>query len=694
MKRYEPSNIRTFALTGHGGCGKTSIGEAILFLAGANSRLGAVDGQTSLLDFEPEEQKRAGSISTSFGTVEWGDTKIHFADTPGDGNFILDGRNAMLGVDASVAVVSAVDGVEVNTEKSWGFAEELELPRAVFINKMDRDRADGKQAAEDVTEILGVRAVPLQVPVGKEEDFKGVVDLISRQLVTFAADGSGKVTKGDIPGDLADEVEMAIEAMVEAAAEADEDLLEKYLEEGELNAAEVEQGLKAGIRSGSFVPVLYGAATRNFGVGQLLDLMAMFPSPLEAHDRKVKIDEEEQILGPDPDRPFTCLVIKTINDPYSGKLTVFRVVAGSIDSDTNVYNATRNSKERFGQINMLIGKKPVPVGHAVLGDIVAVAKLKDTATFDSLAAEKTDVIVEVPPLPPAMISYLVLATSKGEEDKIKMGLVRLVEEDPTLTVSQNEMTGQIQLAGMGQSHIDIAIERLGRKYGVGAALELPPVPYRETIRGTTRIQGRHKKQTGGRGQFGDTWLRISPQTSDKSFVFESEIVGGAIPRQYIPAVEKGIAEAMARGPLAGYPVVDIKVVLDDGSFHAVDSSEMAFKTAGSKGFKKGFLQCSPTLIEPIMAVDIVVPEDNVGDIMGDINGRRGKVLDMVPKGRTNIIKAHLPLAEVLEYAKVLQSVTGGKGSYTMVFDHNEEVPTHLQQKVISASPFKVTEEED
>ncbi len=694
MKRYEPQDIRSIALVGHSGCGKTSLGEAIFFSAGANTRLGAVDDQTSMLDFEPEEHKRGGSISSAFGTVEWDGTKVNFIDTPGDGNFIYDGRSAMLGADAALCVISAVDGVEVNTEKAWKFATELQIPVGVFVNKMDRERADGPKAVADVQEVMGIRAIPLQVPVGKAEDFRAVVDLIGQQLITFADDDSGKVETGPVPDDLADEVEAATEAMVEAAAEADEELLEKYFDVGELTPDEIRQGLVAGIQSGSFVPVFYGSAHRNYGVGFLLDSLRMFPCALDAAPRRIRIDEDEAELPPDPDHSFAGLVIKSINDPFSGKLTIFRVLAGSIDADTNVVNTTKEGKERFGQINVLQGKKVVPVGHAVLGDIVAVAKLKDTSTFDTLSADKGGLVFVNDPLPQPMMSYIVRARSKGDEDKIKAGLIKLMDEDPTLAVGQHELTSEIVMSGMGQTHVDITIAKLARKYGVEVELDLPPVPYKETIKGSTRIQGRHKKQTGGRGQFGDTWLRIEPQPRGEGFKFTSEIVGGAIPRQYIPAVEKGIVESMVRGPLAGYPVVDVHVVLDDGSFHKVDSSEMAFKTAGSKGFKKGFLECKPTLIEPILDLEIVVPNENTGDIMGDVNSRRGRVITMEPRGRNSVIIAQMPHAEVLEYAKAVQSITGGKGSYTMSFSHNEEVPSHLISKIIDSSPFITKDEDD
>ncbi|MBW2278675.1 MAG: GTP-binding protein, partial [Deltaproteobacteria bacterium] len=522
MKRYEPKDIRTIAIIGHGGSGKTSVGEALLFLTGANNRLGAVDDETALLDYEPEEHKRRGSIATSFGTVEWNDVKINFADTPGDGNFIMDSRAAMLGVDSAVSVISAVDGVEVNTERTFGYAGEAGVPVAVFINKMDRERADGQQVADDVAELLGVRAVPLQVPVGAESNFKGVCDLLSGKLLTFATDGSGKVTEGPIPADLQDEVDAATEVMVEAAAEADEELLEKYLEEGELSTAELKIGLLAGIHAGSFLPVVFGSATLNFGIASLLDLMTMLPTPLDAAARTAHDGDDEVQIGPESTEKFAGLVIKTINDPFTGKLTIFRVMRGGIDADTNVYNSTREGKERFGQIFHLLGKKTVSVGHAVLGDIVAVAKLKDTRTFDTLTAGKSELQFQVHEIPPPMITYIVRPKSKGDEDKIKGGLTRLIEEDPSLSTGHDELTSSIIIAGMGQIHIDMAVEQLRRKYGVGIEMELPPVPYKETIRGSVRIQGRHKKQTGGRGQFGDTWQRISPLPRGVGFEFKSE----------------------------------------------------------------------------------------------------------------------------------------------------------------------------
>ena len=693
MKSYEPADIRSIAFIGHGGCGKTSLGEAVLYLAGANTRLGSVDEKTSLLAFEEEEQNRGGSIAASFGTVEWKKRKVHFADTPGDGNFILEARTALLGMDAALSVISAVDGVEVNTESTWRFARQAGVPVAVFVNKVDRERANPEVVLQDLVDVMDVRPVPMQVPIGEEAAFNGVVDLISGKAITFADDGSGKATEGDVPADLVDEVEAATEVMVEAAAEADEELLEKYFEEGELTADELKQGLRTGIRDGSIVPVFYGSATNNIGVSCLLDSLGMFPSPHDAAPRTMILGDEETELPADPDGPFTSLVCKTFAGG-TGKMTVMRVVSGSIEGGRESFNTTQDCKERIGQLNHVIGNKIETISHAVLGDIVTVAKMDSTRTLDTLSTIKNGPRCKTPPMPQPMISYVVRPKSKGDEDKIKGGLQRLMEEDPALTTGIDEMTSQIVMSGMGQSHIEITLQRLKRKYKLEVELELPTVAYKETIRGSTRVNGRHKKQTGGRGQFGDTWQRISPLDRGEGFKFVNEIKGGAIPTTYIPAVEKGIVESMVHGPVAGYPVVDVQVVLDDGKFHPVDSSEIAFKTAGSKGFKKGFLECKPTLLEPIVELEIVVPEDNVGDIMGDINGRRGRVLNMEPRGRNSVISAHIPQAEVLEYAKVLQSVTGGKGSYTMTFHHNEEVPQHLQQKVIDASPFKPKDDED
>lgn len=694
MKHSEARDVRTFALIGHGGCGKTSIGDAILFLSGANTRLGKVDDRSSVLDHEPEEQERGHSLSAHFASVDWDGRRLHVVDTPGDGNFVYEAWIALHGVDTAVLVVSAVDGVEVGTEKTWGFATELGLPRVVFVNKVDRERADPAAAVKDVEEGLGVRVVPLQVPIGREAGFRGVVDLVRQKALIFAPDGGGRVTEEAIPESLAAEVRAATEAMMDAAASADDELIEKFLEAGELTEDELRVGLAKGIAQGAIVPALFGSATANAGVAQLLDLTSVLPGPLGAAARTAHRGDEEVRVPPDPTGPFVGLVIKTFIDPFAGKVNVFRVLSGTVAADAPVLNSGKGVRERLAHLSMLRGKKQEPIDRATVGDVVAVAKLRETATLDTLCDESAALRVPPPPIPQPMMSYVVRPKSKGDEDKVKGAILKLLEEDPNLHIGHDELTKEIVLSGMGQQHIEINVKRLRRKYGVDVELDLPLVPYKETIKGSVRVQGRHKKQTGGRGQFADTWMRVEPLPRGGGFEFVDEIVGGAVPRQYIPAVEKGVRETMARGVLAGYPVVDVRVTLDDGGYHAVDSSEMAFKTAASKGFKKGFLDCRPTLLEPIYDLDVLVPEESVGDIMGDINGRRGRVITMENRGRSTLVKAQVPLAELLTYAPDLRSITGGKGSFTMSLSHNEEVPPHLLPKLVAESKRKVEEEED
>jgi len=694
MKNVDPRDIRSFALVGHGGSGKTSIGEAILFLSGANNRLGKVDDRSSVLDHEPEEQEKGHSLSSHFLSVEFEGRRLHVVDTPGDGNFIFDAQIVLNGVDAAVVVVSAVDGVEVQTERTWGFAQDLGLPRVVFVNKVDRERADPDGAIAQVQEAFGVRVVPLQIPIGKEMGFKGVVDLVRQKALIFATDGSGKATEADIPADLQDRARAATEALMDAAASADDALIEKFLEAGELTAEELKTGLARGIASGSLVPALFGAAASNQGVRALLELTAAFPSPLDARPRTLGEGSAAREVRADATGPFVGLVIKTFNDPFAGKVNVFRVLSGSVNSEAGVQNAGKGTRERLSHLGVLRGKKSEGVDKAVAGDVVSVAKLKDTGTLDSLCDERAVYKVPPPVLPPPMMAYVVRARTKGDEDKVKGAIQKLLDEDPTLHVGHDELTKELTLAGMGQEHIEINVKRMRRKYGVDVELDLPLVPYKETIKGKARVQGRHKKQTGGRGQFGDCWLRLEPMPRGEGFQFVDEVVGGVVPRQYIPAVEKGVRETMVRGVLAGYPVVDVRVTLDDGSYHAVDSSEMAFKTAASKGFKKGFLEAKATLLEPIQDVDISVPEEAVGAVMGDVNGRRGRVVTMENRGRLTVIKAQIPLAEMLTYAPDLRSLTGGKGAFTMALSHNEEVPSHLLPKIVAESKRKVVEEEE
>jgi len=675
------ANIRNLVLIGHGGCGKTSLAEALLFTAGATSRLGRVDDGSSVFDYEPEEIKRKITISSAFHHYQWKKHTVYLADTPGDDNFLADTRAALHVADAAVVVVDAVDGVKVGTEKVWQTANHYQLPRLLFINKLDRERADLATALKSIKDILEVQAVPLQLPIGREAGFKGVVDLINLKAYT----GSSQ-TGGPIPEELQDQVAELRSDLMNYAAESDDALIEKFLEEGELTPEEIYRGLKLGVLKGAFVPVLCGAAAANLGPSLLLDAINLFlPAPEERGaitGSKPGADARVN-LAPDPDGPLAAQVFKTVADPYAGRLSIFRIYCGTMTADSTVFNVSRAVPERYGQLFLLEGKGQKAVASLGPGAFAAVAKLKETVTGDTLATEANPILL--PPLMPSqtMVTFAVEPKKQGEEDKVFSSFFKLIEEDPSLSLSRNSETKEILLSGVGAVHIEATAEKLKRKFGVEVNLKPPKVPYRETIKGTVRIQGKYKRQSGGRGQYGDTWLELQPLPRGSGFEFVDKIVGGAIPRQYIPSVEKGITEAKQEGILAGFPAVDFRVTLYDGSFHEVDSSDMAFKIAGSMGFKKGCEQAQPTLLEPIMKMTVTVPEDNMGDIIGDLNGRRGRVLGVEAQGRLQVISTHVPMAEVLLYAPDLISKTGGRGSYTVEFDHYEEVPPHLAEKVIA-----------
>jgi len=678
---------RTIALVGHGGSGKTSLAETFLFNSKVVDRLGKVDEQTATTDFEPEETKRGSSVSSSFGHYTHKKHSVHFVDTPGDDNFLSDAAAALRAVDGVVMVADAIDGVKVQGEKVWQFVRQNDLPAIILVNKMDRDRADLDQALEVIGGMLDVKLVRLQVPIGKGESFSGVVDLLSGKAYTFPKDGSGQMTAGEIPADLTDEVEAARETMIEDIAEADDSLVERYLEGEELKPEELYAALAKGVREGIFCPVAMCAALFNVGSQPIMDLInQLLPSPAEAKpvsglNPKTKEQEER---AADPAGPLAALVFKTVTDPFAGQLSMVRVFSGTLKSDMQPFNPNRDAKERFGQILQMTGKSQKTLSEAGPGDLVAIPKLKETKTGDTLCDPAKPIqLSPIEPLP-AVISYAIEAKEKGDEEKVFAGINKLLEEDPTLRLDRDPQTNEALLSGMGSVHIETTLERLKRKFGVEVNLKTPKVPYRETIKGSVRVQGRYKKQTGGRGQFGDTWLEISPAEPGDGYVFLDEIVGGSIPRQYIPAVEKGIEEALQGGVLAGYPMVDVKVRLVDGSFHPVDSSEMAFKVAGSMGFKKGAAQCKPTLLEPIMKLTVIVPEEFMGDVMGDISGRRGRVLGMEAKGSLQVVNAMVPMSEVLTYQPELTSMTGGRGAFSMALDHYEEVPGDVQAKIVEA----------
>lgn len=689
MKKYEPDAIRNVGIFSHGGEGKTSIVEAMLFLAGENTRLGSVDEGTSLMDYEPEEVERKITISSTLACFEWAKSKINLLDTPGDDNFISDAKLCMRVVDGAVIVMSAVSGVKVGTEKVWEYANEFSAATGIFINKMDRERADFVRAVEDIQKnFTDKTCLVVQVPIGQEESFKGVVDLLTMKAFVFKGDGTGAFDIVEIPAEQADLAQKYREKLVETAVEMDDDIMERYLNGDEIKPEEIENCLKSGISGNKIVPVFCGSATRNIGINTLLDgIIKFFPPPTfrkEVEGINPKTGEKV-VRQSSESEPFSALVFKTITDPFAGKLTLFRVYSGEIHPDMTALNVRKEDKERIGQIFSLVGKKQKPAGSASAGDIAVVAKLREVQTGDTLCDEKSPIKYEGVTVPNPVISFSLHPKAKGDEDKLNTSLARLIEEDQTIKYSRDEQTKEFLLSGMGQVHIEVIVERMKRKFNVEVELKDPKVPYKETIKGTTKVQGKYKKQSGGKGQYGDTWLEIAPNPRGEGFQFIDKVVGGAIPRQYIPAVEKGIVEAMNQGVLAGYPVIDFRVTLYDGSYHDVDSSEMAFKIAASMGFKKGIEMCKPVLLEPIMKMEVIVPDENMGDIMGDMNSRRGKIIGVETKGSNQVVKAAVPMSEVLRYAPDLRSMTGGRGTFTMEFSHYEEVPAQISEKIIEAA---------
>ena len=678
------NNLRNIALVSHSGAGKTSLAEAMLFNAGLTNRHGKVEEGNTVMDFEPEELKRTSSISSGFAQFPWAKHAISLIDTPGDQNFFTDTKLCMQAADSALVVIDAVDGIKVQTEQALEFAKAYHLPCMVFINKLDKERADFSKNIQDATELFDVKPIMLQLPIGKEDGFKGVIDLVAMQAYTY--DNSGKATVIDIPTDMQDQVESEKEALIENIAEADDELLERYLEGEKISDAEYHAALKKGIASRTFAPVLCGSATGNIGIDRLCEfIVACMPSPIDRGAWKaVNVSDEQIDVAPDANAPFTGFVFKTIADPYAGRLSLFRVVSGSLGSDGNIYNVTKSSKERFNQLLTIFGKEQKPAESAGPGSIVAVAKLKDTTTGDSICDDSNKVSFPFADPLPILISFALESKVSGDEDKIWQSLSKIQEEDPSLILERNAETKEILISGAGQVHIEVIKEKLKRKFNVEVILNTPKIPYRETIKKKVRVQGKHKKQSGGHGQFGDCWIQMEPLPRGQGFEFVDAIVGGAIPKTYIPAVEKGIVEAAAKGVLAGFPCVDFKVTLDDGSFHAVDSSEMAFKIAGSLAFKKAAVDAKPILLEPIMKVTVTTPDEYMGDIMGDLNSRRGRVLGMDSAGKNQIINAEVPMAEIQTYAPDLRSMTGGRGMYAMEFDHYEEVPSQLAEKIIEA----------
>ena len=688
MKKNEPSKIRNIAIVGHGKSGKTSLAEAMLFSGKATDRLCRVDNGESVLDWEQEEKDRRMTIMCGLHHFDWKKCSVNVIDTPGDSNFVADTVNSLQIVDAAVLVIDASSGVQVITEKLWQLLKTHKIPTVIFINKIDRENTDFYSVLADIKNTLGVNLTPLTIPIGKEAGFNGLVDLVKMKGLRFAANDSGQLNEGDIPADMSDQVEDLRQQLIENIAESDEALLEKYLEGNDLSLDEISATMKKGVAGAGLIGVMCGSAVKNYGVQPLMDFIVQnLPSPLDRAELEVLDAKtgEPRTVALSEGGPLLAYVFKTIADPYAGKLTLFRVFSGELSSDSSVYNATRDTKEKFGSILRIEGKNQSAIDAAVAGDIVAVAKLKETSTGDTLCEPGSDVRFKSLKYPRPVTSYAVMAKSRADEDKMASSLHRLMEEDPTLLLEKNEATREFVLSGVGQVHIDVTAARLKRKFGVEIEMKLPKIAYKETIKGKTRVQGKHKKQSGGRGQFADTWIEMEPLPSGGGFEFVDKVVGGAIPRNYIPAVEKGIANQMVDGILAGYPIVDVRVKLVDGGYHDVDSSDMAFQIAGSKGFKLGFAQCNPILLEPIMQVEITVPDDLTGDVMGDVNSRRGRVLGMEQGVGGQMVKALVPQSEMLTYSADLTSMTSGRGLFTMQFDHYEELPHNLAEKVIAAS---------
>ncbi len=673
MNEYPAERIRNVALIGHNGTGKTSLSEAMLFIAGEVTRLGKVEDGTTTSDWDPDEQKRGFSVNLSILPLEWDGHKINILDTPGYADFMGEVRCGLRAVELALITVCGASGVQVGTEFAWQFADDLELPRAIFVNRMDRENADFSSTLSQLQALWGQKCLQLQLPVGSQETFQGVVDILAMKAYMGEKD-----EEQEVPSEMTAQVESLREKLIEAAAETDDALITKYLEGEELTPDELTQGIRAGIRNGTIVPVLTGSATKLFGLRRLLGTMtALFPSPL---DRLARADGAE--LAADPAVTLAALVFKTAADPYVGRLTYFRVFSGSLKSDSQVWNSNRQTAERIGTVYLISGKNQEQVPGASAGDIGAVAKLAETQTDDTLCAKETAVTLPPTSFPPPAFSAAISPKTKADLDKMGSALHRIVEEDPSLHLERNPDTSETVLSGLGESHVTVALEKIRRKFGVELEMAMPRVPYKETVTVTGQAEYTHKKQTGGHGQYAKVVLQVQPLPRGEGVHFENKTVGGVVPKQYVGSVAKGVEEASREGALAHYPLVDLSVSLIDGKEHPVDSSDIAFKIAASMALKKGTQEAQPVLLEPIMNVTITAPEANTGDIISDLNGKRARVMGMIPSGSMTMIEAQAPLAEVQRYAADLRSMTQGRGQYSMTFSHYEETPAHVAQRII------------
>ncbi len=686
MARITTADLRNIAVVGHGDTGKTTLVSACLYTTGAVNRMGLVDQGTATTDFDPEEIDRQISIQATLAHCDFGGKRINFIDTPGYSVFRPDTKASVRVADSFALLVDGVSGPQVMTDKSWQYARDYNTPGFVVINRLDRENSSYSRTLEAIQARFGREAVALQIPIGKEHDFKGVVDLVEMKAFTYKHDGDGKAAAEDIPEDLLSTAQSQREALVEMVAEGDEELMEIFFEEGDLTVKQLTQGIRAAVRERLLFPVLCSSALHGIGTDRVLaTITAYLPSPDERCDfsgRDPKDDSE--ISRPvDPDGPFAALVFKTMADPYAGRISLMKVFSGSANADAVMLNPRAGTTEKLANLTLVQGKHYEPTDGVVAGQLCAVAKLKDIHTGDTLCDKSSPIIIDPVKFPKPAISFAVEPQTQADEEKISEALARLLEEDPTISVGRDPQTHELLVSGLGQLHVEVTVAKLEHRFGVKTTLKPPTVPYRETLRGTARAEGRHKKQSGGRGQFGVCTIELSPNSAGEGFKFEDKIFGGSIPQQFRPAVQKGVIEAAARGVLAGFPLEDFTCTLLDGKFHAVDSSEIAFKIAAAIAFKEAAAQARPTLMEPLMDIEISVPDESMGDVMGDLNSRRGRVQGMEQIGTDQqMIKAQVPLAEVLTYAPDLNSLTGGRGTYTMEFSHYDEVPAHMAQKVI------------
>ncbi|MBV9266597.1 MAG: elongation factor G [Acidobacteriaceae bacterium] len=686
MRVFDSSDIRNVALIGHGHSGKTALTSAMLFSAAATDRYLGVDEGNSVTDFDEEEIARKLSISSAIAAFPWQKTKFNVIDTPGYNIFLNDTRGALLAADSVVTVIDGVAGVEVSTEKVWQFSDEYKLPRAFFINKLDRERSNFDSAVASIHEAFGRSAVPVQLPLGSEKNFSGIIDVIRMRAYCYKPGGNGKGNETDIPTPYEEAATKAHETLVEMVAEGKDELMEEFFATGTLPCEHIISGLQEAVREGRIFPILCGCGTQNIGADALLNFLAeVFPAPLDRSPMPAIQNGTETAKKIETNGNASVFVFKTSADPFAGRLSYFKVMSGAVKDDAHLTNARSNTNERLAHIATPFGKTMQPVPELRPGDIGVVAKLKDTLTGDTLCDKPNCAVFKGVELPEPSIAYAISAKTRNDEDRLSSALQKVLEEDRSLRFYRDPMTKEFLLAGNGQQHVEIVVSRLKRRYGVEVQLHAPKIPYRETIRGQASVQGRHKKQTGGHGQFGDCWIRMEPLPRGEKFEFVNDIFGGSIPRQYIPAVEKGILEAAEHGFLAGYPVTDFKVVLYDGSYHDVDSSEMAFKLAGRKAFRAAMQQARPALLEPIMQVEVETPAEFAGDLMSDFNGRRGRISGMDLKGTMQTIRAQVPMSEMLNYQNDLISKTQGRASFHMEFDHYDFVPQPQAEKIIAAA---------